>query len=92
MSEELIGWTLSQLRRLDGDVILLPGNHDHEILNRLATCADLLARWPGLTIITDPAGQVVARPGNSGLCCGAGPCPSTRGVPPAAWPACPPAR
>jgi exonuclease SbcD len=67
VSEELIGWTLRQLRRLDGDVVLLPGNHDHEILSRLAGCADLLASWPGLTIITDPAGQLV-RLRNSELC------------------------
>ena len=67
VSEKLIGWTLGQLGRLDGDVILLPGNHDHEILGRLAGCGDVRARWPSLTIITDPAGQLV-RLRRSGLC------------------------
>jgi DNA repair protein SbcD/Mre11 len=67
VSDELIGWTFGQLRRLDGEVILLPGNHDHEVLGRLASSGDAAARWPGLTIITDPAGQLV-RLGRSGLC------------------------
>jgi exonuclease SbcD len=67
VSDELIGWTLGQLSRLAADVILLPGNHDHQVLGRLAGRGDPLTRPPSLTIITAAAGQLV-RPRNSALC------------------------
>jgi DNA repair exonuclease SbcCD nuclease subunit len=61
VSEDVIAWTLEQMSRLECPIIVLPGNHDHDVVFRLAAAADL-ARQPRITIITDPDGEIVELP------------------------------
>jgi DNA repair protein SbcD/Mre11 len=61
VSDDVIAWTLEQMSRLDCPVVVLPGNHDYDVLMRIAAGADL-AQHPGITIITAPDGELVQLP------------------------------
>ena len=61
VSDDVIAWTLEQMSRLDCPVIVLPGNHDYDVLMRIATGAHLAAH-PGITIITAPDGELIHLP------------------------------
>ena len=70
VSDDVIAWTLEQMSRLDCPVIVLPGNHDYDVLMRIATGAHL-AGHPGITIITAPDGELIHLP-EAASPCGAG--------------------
>jgi exonuclease SbcD len=61
ISDEVIAWTLAQMSRLGRPVIVLPGNHDYDVLMRVAGGAEL-AEHPRITIITDPVGETIRMP------------------------------
>ena len=61
VTDEVIGWTLAQMSRLERPVIVLPGNHDYDVLMRVAAGAEL-AEHPRITIITDPVGETIRLP------------------------------
>ena len=61
VSDDVIAWTLEQMSRLDCPVIVLPGNHDYDVLMRIAAGAHLAAH-PGITIITAPDGELIHLP------------------------------
>lgn len=61
VSDEVITWTLTQLNRAGCPVVVLPGNHDYDVLMRIVAGPDL-AQYPGITIITDHDGELVHLP------------------------------
>jgi DNA repair protein SbcD/Mre11 len=61
VSDDVIEWTLAQMSRLDCPVIVLPGNHDYDVLMRVVAGAHL-AQHPRITIITAPDGETIHLP------------------------------
>jgi DNA repair protein SbcD/Mre11 len=61
VSDDVIAWTLEQMSRLDCPVIVLPGNHDYDVLMRIAAGTHLAAH-PGITIITAADGELIHLP------------------------------
>ena len=61
VTDEVIEWTLAQLSRVDCPVVVLPGNHDYDVLMRIVDGTHLTG-YPGITIITDHDGELVHLP------------------------------